>query len=80
MTLKEQIEKAEDVAGEAIVDVANYRGEHIFITESGHAVLLERDSLPNAIFTSVEDAKRNLASEVRSRQRAHRTLQKMGLE
>ena len=80
MTLKERVEKAEDVAEEVIVDVIKYRNKHIFITESGRAVLLEDSDLPNAVFASVEDAERNLASEARSRQRAHATLRKMELE
>ena len=67
MTLKEKVEKAEDVAGEVVVDVIKYRNEHIFITESGSAVLLERDDLPNAVFATVEDAERNLISEARRR-------------
>jgi len=80
MTLKERVEKAEDVAEEVIVDVIKHRNKHIFITESGRAVLLEEDDLPNAVFASVKDAERNLTSEARSRQRAHTTLRKMGLE
>lgn len=65
MALKEKVEKAEDVAGEAIVDIIKYHNEHIFITESGHAVLLEKGTLPNAVFTTVEDAERNLDYETR---------------
>ena len=68
MTLKEKIEKAEDVADEVIVDVIKYRNEHIFITESGSAVLLEKDDLPNAVYASVETAEHSLDSEARSRQ------------
>ena len=65
-TLKERIDKAEDIANEPIVDVIKYHNVHIFITVSGSTVLLESGDLPNAVFASVEDAERNIDSEIRA--------------
>ena len=66
-TLKEQIDKAENVVNEPIVDIIKYHNVHIFITEGGSAVLLESDDLPNAIFARVVDAERNIDEEARMR-------------
>lgn len=61
--LEDQIKKAEEVANQHVTHVEYHERVPIFVLEDGGAVLLESGTLPNAIFATVEDAKRNISHE-----------------